>query len=224
MSDASQEGFYDEAYYRSHYRRVHDDPAYHRLRGKYWKYALFDKAGLEPEGVLLDFGCGLGPVSAALPNVEAYDFSAYARTFVRRLGRIVYEEIEAIPDERFSVVLSSHCLEHSLTPHEDLKQYARWACPGGKLALVLPVEINLKPAVHFDNDRHMQGWTFQTITNLLLASGWQPIRQCYVYDSIGLSKLAGLLGEEKAVSLSWKFGRIAKNFKSLYTIAEKMAA
>ncbi len=224
MAETSQEGFYDEAYYRSHYGRVHDDPAYHRLRGLYWKHALFDQAGLQPKGPVLDFGCGLGPVSAALDEVEAYDFSAYARNFVRKLGRTVYDDPAEIPDGRFDVILSSHCLEHSLTPHEDLKQFARWARPGGRLVLVLPVEINLAPATAYDNDRHMQAWTFQTITNLLLASGWQPRQQCYVYDSLGLGKLAQLFGEERAVALSWKLGRLARNFKSLYTIAEKTEA
>lgn len=217
-----QDGFYDAAYYDSHYGRIHYDADYYRVRSKFWRHALFEAFNVPTNGLCLDFGCGLGVVSAALDQVETYDFSPFARDFVKKKGGTVYEEPADISNDRFDLILSSHCLEHSLTPHEDLKRFAEWAKSDARFVLVLPVEINLGSANRYDNDRHMQTWTFQTITNLLLASGWQPLQQAYIYDSFALGRLTSLFGEDKAVRLAWKLGQVRRQFKSLYIISRPL--
>jgi hypothetical protein len=50
-----------------------------------------------------------------------------------------------------------------------LQEFQDYVLPGGYLVLVLPVEVELRPALKSDWNLHLQAWTFQTITNLLVS-------------------------------------------------------
>jgi len=134
-----------------------------------------------------------------------------------------------IPRNAFDIVLSSHALEHSSNPSDDLmrfKQYAKETT--GKLVLLIPSEFDmyratkptmiprLQPDMH---DQHFQAWTFQTITNLLAFCGWRAIRQEKVYGPFMLGALGKQFSTATAVKLAYRLGRFKKHYPSLLTIA-----
>src|SRR4051812_14973084 len=141
---------YDEQYYRSHYPFLFDDPAYYALTGAFWRDAIFARSGLNPEAKVLDFGCGLGQISAGLPNATLFDFSKFAMRRLAGQGRRVVERLEDIPRGQFDYVLSSHSREHSLTRRDEVRGFHEFLRPGGSLVLILPVEVQLQPALKPD--------------------------------------------------------------------------
>lgn len=210
--------YYDDTYHREHYGYLFDE-SYYRLVAAFWRHALFEKTGLDINSKVLDYGCGLGQVSAALPDSVCFDVSRFAIANLRGRGRTVIDAPEKIPIGAFDIVLSSHSLEHSATPYEDLKNFRQYLRPGGHLLLVLPIEIVLKPAPEPDWNQHLFAWTFQTITNLLRATGWIPILQKEVNGPFLLRKLSRFLSERTAVRGAYAAGKIRNAVPSLLTIA-----
>src|SRR6266545_1856446 len=116
---------YDAQYYKAHFGHVYEDKDYLAL-AEYWKYSIFTRNSLNPDARILDFGCGLGQVSAALPNSMCYDPSGYALANLKARKRAVAENPEQIPAGQFDYLISSHSLEHSSTPAEDLRRFRRF--------------------------------------------------------------------------------------------------
>lgn len=221
---------YNSDYYASHYGRIAQDPNYYELISCFWKYVLFDRQQLDANSAVLDYGSGIGQVSAALPNVTLSDPSTYAVEFAKARGKTVVSSLDKIPRNFFDIVLSSHALEHSSNPSDDLtrfKQYAKETT--GKLVLLIPSEFDmyratkptmtprLQPDMH---DQHFQAWTFQTITNLLAFCGWRAIRQEKVYGPFMLNALARQFSTATAVKLAHRLGRFRKHYPSLLTVAD----
>lgn len=72
---------YGEEYYRSHYGAILSDESAYELMSLYWKHTLFTRNNIDPNVSILDYGGGLGQVSAALPNVTVSDPSGFAREY-----------------------------------------------------------------------------------------------------------------------------------------------
>ena len=212
--------FYDEQYYLGQYGAVINDELNFRLLSFYWRDVLFIRNSLDTKGKVLDFGSGVGQVSAALPNAVCFEFNEFALNELRKRGREVIENRQDIPHRVFDYVLSSHSLEHSPTPYEDLKEFQQYLRPGGRLVLVLPVEAMVKPSLIPDWNQHLHAWTFQTTTNLLLASGWTPLSQTAIYGPYLLRTLGRRLPPELTVSLARSFGHIRRAGASMLTIAK----
>lgn len=215
-------GLYDKNYYTNHYNRIVRDNNYYQLLALYWKEAIFCQNNLNPDVAVLDYGCGLGQVSAALANVTFFDYSEYAINFLIQQGKTAFSHVENIPKTSFDFLLSSHSLEHSITPAEDLKNFHHYVKPEGKLILILPVEVNLKPSLEPDSNQHFQCWTFQTITNLLVHCGWRPTYQNFIYGPFLLKTLGSMTSQHQAVKLAYWLSFLKKNYPSLLTIAESI--
>ena len=210
---------YDAAYYEGHYGRLLMDDRYFGIRALYWKTTITIVQAVAEDSLILDYGCGTGQISMAFPNTHYYDISDFSRKLIKQRGKVVYEDIATIPPGKFDFVLSSHALEHSPRPYEDLLNFGRFAKPDGRLLLILPVERDFRTTLKVDSNNHLYCWTFQTICNLLHATGWEPLIQSYIYDSFGLGTLSKLVPAARAVSLSWQLGRVKKSFKSMMIVA-----
>ena len=217
---------YDDAYYETHYSRIWRDPSYYQCQAQYWRHVIFERNQLDATARVLDYGSGLGQVSAALPNRACFDVSPEARAFMRGKGAVVFDRPEDIPTEGFDAVLCSHTLEHHADPQQSLISFLRFVKPGGTLILALPVEVNLSTALQSDSDRHFYAWTFQTISNLLRHVGWVPVRQNMVHGSWLLATLGSRLRlpMQFAVRLSATLGRWRREYPTLLTVATKDAA
>lgn len=212
---------YNANYYESHYGRLLSDDRYFAIRALYWKKAIMAVHKIPQKSLILDYGCGTGQVSMAFPNTHFYDISEFSQKLLRQHGKTVYQQSCEIPSGKFDFILSSHALEHSPRPFEDLLTFGRFVKPGGQLLLILPIERDFRKTLTVDNNNHLFCWTFQTICNLLHASLWKPLVQTYVYDSFALGILSRFLPAESAVSLAWKLGRVKRSFKSMMIVASK---
>ena len=210
---------YNSAYYESHYGRLLGDDQYFNLRALYWKKAITAVQEVSEDSLILDYGCGTGQVSMAFPNTHYYDVAEFSRELIKKRGKVVYDDVSGIPSGEFHFLLSSHSLEHSPRPYEDLQNFRRFVKPKGRLLLILPVEQDFHTTLKVDSNNHLYCWTFQTICNLLHAAGWEPLFETYIYDSFGLGTLIKLMPAPKAVSLAWKLGRLKKSFKSMMIVA-----
>ena len=213
---------YNQDYYISHYGRIFADEQYYKLLSLYWKEAIFDANSIDHQVSVLDYGCGLGQVSASLANVTYFDTSEFAVKFLKERGKKVVNSLENIPQNEFDFILSSHSLEHSPTPRDDLQKFHDYVKRSGKLILILPIEVYLKPNLNPDNDQHFYCWTFQTITNLLRHCGWHPIFQDRLYSPFLLHKLGSVFSEKEAVKIAYYLGNFKKNYPSIMTIAKSI--
>jgi hypothetical protein len=223
---------YDEEYFKSHYGVLRDQELYH-LMSLYWKHTLFTQNGLGIDAKVLDYGGGLGQVSAALPNVTISDPSNFAEQNALLRGRTFIADPKRIPKKAFDIILSSHSLEHTPHPAKDLISFHQYATANCLLVLVLPAEYEmyavtqplkiarLQPDLH---DQHFHCWTFQTITNLLAYCGWRSIVQKKIYGPFMLRSLAKFLSPHGSVKVAHWLGTYKKNFPSLLTIANRLNA
>lgn len=221
---------YEKGYYDSHYGQLIGDPVQFRLLSLYWRHELFTLNGIDAGSRVLDYGGGLGQVTAALPNVTIFDPSPYAEEFARQRNAEFVSNRDNIPAGSFDVIVSSHSLEHSPAPSSDLVDFHRYARAGARLVLVLPAEAEMYkatrpldvPRLEVDlHDQHFYAWTFQTITNLLSYCGWRAVSQKKIYGPFMLRSLAKVTGPDTSIAIAHVLGRAKKNYPSLLTIAER---
>lgn len=213
---------YGENYFVEHYSHLLGDPNYYRLLASYWARIILDPIsafGLSAASRFLDYGCGTGVVSAELSNAAAYDSASYACALLRSLGREVFDQADAIPADGFDAILCSHSLEHYPNPAETLEKFKHYVRRPGFVVLLLPIESDFTPTIHPDNNQHLFCWTFQTISNLLLLCGWQPLLAQTVYGPFLLRTIARWLRPSAAVELARKLGRIKRGFPSMLVLA-----
>jgi len=214
---------YDETYFLGHYGRLINDGVYYELLARYWAKAVF-RGVKELEDIrrmrVLDYGCGTGVVTAALSNSSCFDVSPYAFKFLECKGRKVFGKSSEIPQAAFDVLVCSHSLEHYTNPLEMLIGFKNYLRPNGFLVLVLPIERNFKPTISSDGDQHLYGWTFQSITNLLLFGGWRPCQASTIYGPFLLGSLGRkLLPPDLAVFFAHSLGRLKRGFASMRIVS-----
>lgn len=211
---------YSGNYYQDHYAHVMGDAGYYDLLSQYWHKVIIEPAGLGTNARILDYGCGLGQVSAAAENVSYYDASQYARESLKRRGKPTFDRVEDIPSGFFDAVLCSHSLEHYDAPKDHLETFKRYAKSSGRLILVLPVEVHLDLALKPDNNQHFYCWTFQTLTNLLLHCGWTPLMQKAIFGPFLLRTIGRWpLPQRTTVRIAMVLGKLRRNYRSLMVVA-----
>ncbi|HEV3271713.1 MAG TPA: methyltransferase domain-containing protein [Candidatus Methylacidiphilales bacterium] len=213
---------YDKEYYKGHYGAFLDDEKYVQSVARFYQYAIFNRLDLGPGDRILDFGSGPGHLTLAL-EADCYDPSLFIQGYLKEKKRTAYSHLTQIPRGVYRAVFSSHSLEHSFNPGDELKEIHALLEEKGILILVLPKEtIPGRPTTSVDDNRHFYAWNFQLLTNLLSATGYRVINQRMFHAPYGLRTLAKRLSVDAAVVCSHRFGWFVHHFPSLLTIAEKI--
>lgn len=169
---------YEENYHDAVHSYLLNDAYYYQVRSKVALKKYFKD--VSPNSKVLEFGCGLGQNIALLKNAYGYDISKFALDFCKNKNIHVFKTIEEISNDSFDVVFSCHHLEHVENPYETLKAMKQKLKKDGKLILVLPKEKHKKPkSFELDEHQHLYCWTFRTINNLLIKSGFKIISNKY---------------------------------------------
>jgi SAM-dependent methyltransferase len=218
------EVFYDATYFESHYGRFLPEDAYYQLKALFWRKAITELWPLHEPVTILDYGSGLGQVTAAFSDCHCYDLAEFSRSFLLARGRTVYAHFNEIPKKHFDVILSSHSLEHTADPYEQLQRFASYAKERGTIILILPIERDKRRHLNVDNNNHLFAWTFQTITNLLIAAGWEPCFQHLICDSFFLKRLGRFLKTDLAVIWGLRLGKWFRSYPAMFIVARKRSA
>lgn len=194
MNDVGGSGHKFDAYARR-YDGLVDDSI--RASGESSQYFLDYKLGcLERIGVdlslpVLDYGCGVGNLSACLATrfqrVEGYDPSSESLNVAREHapGALFHERPEAIPDRHFGVAVLS-CVLHHIPPGERaqiMSNLRQKLVPGGKLVVFEhnpwnPVTRRAVAACPFDDDAILL-WPGE-LRRLFRDTGYQDVRQDFI--------------------------------------------
>jgi SAM-dependent methyltransferase len=132
---------------------------------------------VRPSDTVVDFGCGPGFTLARLQSgmaigVEVNDES---RRFAESLGIQTVTSADLLAEESADVVISNHCLEHTLNPLEELQQLHRVLRPGGTIVLYVPIDdwrSRHQRRVDPDINHHLYTWTPLLLANLLREAGF----------------------------------------------------
>ena len=212
---------YEKAYYEGHHGRFLQDGGYCQAVGTFYEQEIFTPAGLSRADRVLDFGSGPGHLTSTL-GADCFDPSQFIQDHLRQQQRRVYGRLEEVPRGVYRAVFSSHALEHSMAPASELSAIHELLVPGGTLILVLPMEaVPGAPASQPDDNRHFYVWTFQTITNLLLALNFKVDRQQVFYGPFALRTLLRYMPASRAASWAARLGRLMRNYPSLMTVARR---
>lgn len=217
---ATAPSFYDAKYYRIHYPRTFCEESYGTLLGAFYKMKVFDKL-VPGSREVLDYGCGGGHLSVAVNGV-CYDPSEYVRGFLRSQHRNVIDDVADLRNESFDVILCSHALEHALYPISELGIMSRLLRPNGRLILLLPIERSPgRRTLEADDNRHLYGWNFQSLTNLLLVSGYTVEHQEVFHGPFLLRRMGRILRPEVAVRIAARLGKWVRNYPAMLSLAKK---
>ena len=166
------EKIYEKKYHLIKHNYLYHDEEYNKIRAMVSIKKYLKRISKDSE--VLDFGCGLGQNIYLVKNSMGYDISKFSLDFCRKKGINVVNDLKELKGKKFDIVLSCEVLEHLENPLKALKQMYSKLEDRGELVLIVPVEKWRKPKM-IDENQHLYGWNYQTITNLLLRAGFLPI-------------------------------------------------
>jgi len=146
-----------------------------------WKFLT----AIDPDDVVVDFGCGGGAILAALPGREkiGVEPNPAAREDAARRGLAVVATAAELADGTADVVISNHALEHTLDPLSELRHLRRALKPGGRIVIAVPSEHDRRPYRESDVNHHLFTWTPLQLGNLLAEAGFASVDARLVYHA-----------------------------------------
>jgi SAM-dependent methyltransferase len=133
-----------------------------------------------PSDTVLDFGCGGGFTLLALRCAKrlGVDPNEAALRVARSNGIDGFPSIAMVSPATVDVVITSHALEHTTRPMDELRGCRMVLKPAGRLVLVIPMD-DWRTQRHYDPsdiNHHLYAWTPQLIGNLLADAEFKPER------------------------------------------------
>jgi SAM-dependent methyltransferase len=128
------------------------------------------------EDTVLDFGCGGGYILLALQCARRLGIepNEAALKVARANGIDVFPSIAMVSPRTADVVITSHALEHTTRPFDELRSIRAVLKPTGRLVMVLPID-DWRTQRHYDPrdiNNHLYTWTPQLLGNLLADVGF----------------------------------------------------
>ena len=132
---------------------------------------------LEPDDVVLDFGCGAGSLLNALDTARKIGIEPNdsARRECLAAGLECLASPTEVPDASVDVVITNHVLEHVPYPIGALRELRRILKPSGKLLICVPID-DWRAQRRFDErdpNHHLQTWTPLLLGNTLHEAGFR---------------------------------------------------
>lgn len=156
---------------------------YHQAYGEIWEIQaegsrrILEKS-LKPDDAVLDFGCADGSLLASLRNTEkvGVEVNPHSRRIAQSRGLRVHRTLADQESNSIDVAISSHVLEHTLRPLDELIELARVLKTTGTLVLILPLDDwrTQRKWKLPDPNHHLFTWTPQLLVNLLDEAGFYP--------------------------------------------------
>ena len=131
---------------------------------------------VQPNDVILDFGCGGGHLlnSLRVKKKVGVEINPVALFSASKFCDEAYPTIEEVASNSIDKVISNHALEHVPYPINALREIHRVLKPGGILILCVPIDDwrNQQTYDTQDINHHLNTWTPQLIGNTLTESGF----------------------------------------------------
>jgi len=124
----------------------------------------------------LDIGCGDWPLGWAIPIEKRHGATA-----------------EALPDDKFDYIFSSHCLEHLTDPVKALLHWKSRLVDGGVLFLYLP-HPDMEYWLPQNNRKHLHQWHPDDMRKLVEDLGFVNVINserdlCWSYSVVAFNKM-----------------------------------
>ena len=188
---------YEKGYHRIVHKNLLENRKYYLFRAKlskrYWKYL---------NGNVLEFGCGLGQnIFLNKDRSVGVEVSEFCIKECEKRGIKVFNDIRKIKN-KVNGVLCVHVLEHLRNPDGILGDFNKALEDNGVLVLVLPESEKNKIYKDFKPDigKHLFGWNFNHINELLYANGFKIMKNEFNYG-YGYSVFYKFLLGDKLVKL-----------------------
>jgi SAM-dependent methyltransferase len=147
-------------------------------------------------GMLLDIGCGDGSFLFAAQKcgwrVQGTEFNPHA---ARQRGLEIFTDIREIPGTSvFDCITLWHSLEHLSDPLGTFKSLRSRLSPTGVLLIAVPAIDGIQAKLfgrrwfHLDVPRHLFHYNSASLSALLQATGFRPVRRWHLefeYDLVG---------------------------------------
>src|SRR5258708_11713194 len=140
--------------------------------------SLLFAARIDPNSIVLDFGCGTGEMLHRIPSCRArigIEINPAAMMEAKKNGIECHPDLSALSDESVDVAITHHALEHQLIPSSVICELHRVLRRSGKLIIVVPCEDPRKlyfRAWRPRMDVHLYSWTPLSLGNLVTVCGF----------------------------------------------------
>ena len=209
---------YEKEYHCNRHKHLFNYENYYKLRSKLALYRYFKNILLSNKKVL-EYGCGMGQNIYLINNAIGYDISKFSLKFCKGKGIKTISNIDNIEDNSIDIVFTSHVLEHVENPFETLLLLNDKLKKNGLIIIVLPVEKTGKAGLLLDINQHLYSWTFKTINNLLIKTGFNIKKNKVIYGTV--YKKLSFIKKFKVYDLFVYIAGFLLNKKEMLIIGEK---
>lgn len=208
----------------------HYDSEYFDMQLEYAKVdsildAVFFQKYIYPESNIAEFGSGgcllLNKIQCK--SKVGIEINPFARKYAESLNVKTVEKVEELEDESLDIVISTHALEHCLSPYEIVCGLYRKLKVGGKAIVVVPYEPLSYGYMLNDISQHLYTWTERTLGNLFRAANFY-IRETGTSPVAwpdNWKKIFGEVSMEEFEAIS-SLESSRTGYYSVYVVAEKV--